>query len=101
MNIENELLKNQTKYTSETLRSISFGYRQIISLDGVEALVRLKNLTLVGNKISNIRSLGTLKFLQKLELGRNLIRVLEPLQHCENLERLQLNHNKITDLSQL
>ncbi len=71
----------------------------IISLDGLEHCVNLKELYLPENQISDIHNLSSLTNLIKLDLGANQISDISPLASLTKLTSLDLYVNRIEDIS--
>ena len=64
-------------------------------------LTSLKKLDLSSNKITTIHSLNNLVNLEKLDLSYNKITTTQGLEKLTNLQDLRLNNNKITTIQGL
>jgi internalin A len=64
-----------------------------------QILSSMTELDLGNNRITDIRSLGSLTNLTRLNLGNNKITDISFLGSLTNLTELDLNYNKITDIS--
>lgn len=84
-----------------TLTSLELGANRIRRIEGLDALVNLKELWLGKNKITRIENLDNLKQLTILSLQSNRITKIENLEKLENLEQLLLSHNGIERLEGL
>lgn len=84
-----------------TLTSLELGANRIRRIEGLDALVNLKELWLGKNKIAQIENLDNLKQLTILSLQSNRITKVENLDKLENLEQLLLSHNGIEKLEGL
>lgn len=84
-----------------TLTSLELGANRIRRIEGLDALVNLKELWLGKNKIAQIENLDNLKQLTILSLQSNRIIKVENLDKLENLEQLLLSHNGIEKLEGL
>ncbi|KAI5982031.1 hypothetical protein EDC04DRAFT_3151076 [Pisolithus marmoratus] len=84
-----------------TLTSLELGANRIRRIEGLDALVNLRELWLGKNKISRIENLDNLKQLTILSLQSNRITKIENLEKLENLEQLLLSHNGIERLEGL
>ena len=84
-----------------TLRHLHAVSMDIKNLAGLEAAVKLEELMLNNNSISDLLPLVGLIELHRIELEENVISDLSPLEGLTNLEQLRLGHNVITDLTPL
>jgi internalin A len=74
------------------------------NISNLEPLASLKNLTsldLIGNQISDVTPLAGLSNLTYLALSENRISDVKPLASLTKLTYLSLNHNLITDIKPL
>jgi len=69
----------------------------IVSLDGIENLVKLNDLSIYGNEVRDISVLAKLKKLEKLDLSFNNIGDISALKELNKLTYLYLQDNEITD----
>ncbi|WEW56898.1 Protein nud1 [Emydomyces testavorans] len=61
-------------------------------------LLRLKQLDLAGNEISNIANIDSLSALETLDLRHNKIQSFNPQGSLQHLQSLKLSHNHLQDL---
>jgi len=73
----------------------------ISSIAGIQYLVNLQALGLVGHEISDISPLASLTNLNRLELMENRISDISPLANLTNLTSLNISYNQISDISPL
>jgi internalin A len=74
------------------------------NISNLEPLASLKNLTsldLIGNQISDVTPLAELSNLTYLALSENMISDVKPLANLTKLTYLSLNHNLISDIKPL
>lgn len=75
--------------------------KNIISIDGLEYCVNIKELYLPENQITDIRNISSLTNLTKLHLGVNQISDISPIASLTNLIQLDLYVNQIEDISSI
>lgn len=78
-----------------SLKTVGFGYHEIVDLSPLKDLTKLTNLSLSSNKISSIAALQNLTNLTRLELENNLISDTGPLLNLSSLKYLNMNKNSI------
>lgn len=83
------------------LTNLDLSFNTIRHIKHIDKLVKLKELFLCQNEISQIENLETLTELTNLELGANRIRRIEFLSNLRSLEHLWLAKNKISKLQNL
>lgn len=87
---------------SRSVVAFSFNYSpafgKIIQFEPLGRYKHLVDLSLVGHKFSDIRTLSNLVLLKKLNLSWNAITDIRPLASLVSLEVLNLSHNKITTI---
>ncbi|KAJ2656329.1 protein phosphatase regulatory subunit Sds22 [Coemansia sp. RSA 1200] len=83
------------------LEYLDLSFNNIRAIEGVDAMIDLRDLFFVSNKIQTIENLSRLALLRQLELGANRIRAIQNLDQLECLEELYLGKNKITRLENL
>ncbi len=66
-------------------------------MNGFEALVNLKTLSIFGNAISDLNPLSKLKRLQKLVLDNNKIKDLSPISNLTELINLSVTTNNYSN----
>ncbi len=74
---------------------------KILSIEGLNYMVSLKELDLSGNSIVNIGSLKNLTKLESLTLNKNAISDISALSKLQGLTSLNLSFNKINDITPL
>jgi len=74
------------------------GISSIMDIKGLESLVDLKILDLMGNNLKEIKGLEPLIRLEKLYLSSNQIEILRGLDTLKNLKFLDLSDNLISDV---
>jgi serine/threonine protein kinase len=91
-----------TKLKSFTkLRELTLVRCKLTDIKPLSELKSLEELNLYGNQITDISPLSGLKNLEKLNLFNNQITDTSPLSKLKNLELLDLSSNQITDISPL
>jgi len=90
-----------TKSDLAKLTIIEATGKSIISIQGLENCVNIKELYLSENQISDIHNLSSLTNLTKLNLGANQIGDISPLASLSRLTVLDLYVNRIEDISPL
>ncbi|OKL49909.1 HtaA domain-containing protein [Boudabousia marimammalium] len=84
------------------LVDLDAGYNELTSLAGLEDSPKLTNLAVENNRLTNLDGLKNLASLTKLDAYENAIIDISGLpEDSENLESVDLNHNKINDISAL
>lgn len=86
---------------AEDLRSIKKFHadgKSITSLEGIEYLTNLEELSLKENNITDITPLIGLKKLKSLNLWKNSIKDITPLSNLSNLTSLDLDSNQIQSI---
>lgn len=73
----------------------------LYSLEGIESLRNLENLSLQDNSIEDLTPLAGLLRLRKLDLRNNQVSNLEPLAGLANLRNLDLRGNRVTNITPL
>lgn len=76
-------------------------HSEISEIEGLENLVKLKELILYSNKISEIKGLDELINLEILDLGGNRISEIKGLDNLINLKKLNLRENNISKIKGL
>jgi hypothetical protein len=71
---------------------------QLQTLDGIEGLVELQELSLRGNQLRSMRQLAAMGKLRRLHLDHNCLTRVEGLGRCSQLHTLTLGSNGITGL---
>ena len=84
-----------------SLTELTGHYRNIQSLAGLEHAVKLRDLLVVGNDITDLSPLAELQSLRELELTENRIRDLSPLAGLGALQSLSVDGNDVFDVSPL
>jgi hypothetical protein len=79
------------------LKILSANFENIESLEGIQSLTALEELSLTGNLIKDIKPLSTLK-LKVLEIGLNSIEDVSALSEMDSLEELFLAENLIENI---
>lgn len=74
---------------------------KILSIEGLNYMVSLKELDLSGNSIVNIGPLKNLTKLESLALNKNAISDISALSKLQGLASLNLSFNKINDITPL
>ena len=74
---------------------------RITDIKGLDKLHYLEDLELGGNRISKIEGLDSLKNLRRLNLFSNKIKKIRGLDKLTNLRKLDLDDNQITDIEGL
>ena len=90
-----------TKMDLHSLTRIRAWNDSIRTLQGIEHLINLRDLSLRGNQINDLAPLAGLKNLTTLSLSSNRIYDLSPLADMNNLTSLGLEDNHIQDLTGL
>ncbi len=75
-----------------------FFHSEISEIEGLENLVKLKELNLYSNKIAEIKELDELINLEILDLGGNRISEIKGLDKLINLKKLNLSENNISKI---
>lgn len=94
--IKIENIKNLTK-----LRKLYLNFNQIKEIDGLDNLSDLRSLHLQGNRISKISGLRNLKNLEYIYLNNNEISEITGINYNANLKMIQLFNNKISKIKGL
>ena len=89
-----------TQASMRRLTTLDARDRQIVRLTGLEYATNLKELSLVYNNISDLTPLTGLR-LTELWLWDNLVTDLSPLFNMTTLTHLDLGYNRISDISPL
>ena len=89
-----------TQASMRRLTALDARDRQIVRLTGLEYATNLKELSLVYNNISDLTPLTGLR-LTELWLWDNLVTDLSPLFNMTTLTHLDLGYNRISDISPL
>ncbi|MEO1187399.1 MAG: leucine-rich repeat domain-containing protein, partial [Cyanobacteria bacterium J06636_27] len=88
----------QANWKLSSLTELSLGGNKISDLKPLSSLDNLTELYLWGNQISDIKPLSNLTNLTKLSLFDNQISDLKPLSTLTNLTSVALKKNKISDI---
>lgn len=84
------------------LRTLILSFNQLSEIDGLNCLCELETLILSFNMIKHIEGLEGCKHLKKLDISSNLIYkesdILFLSKCCKELEELNLNFNRVTDI---
>lgn len=83
------------------LKSLNIAFQGQLSLDGLNNLTGLTQLSLIHNQLTDISLLSNLTGLTQLSLGWNQITDVSPLSGLEKLQTLGLWGNQIQDVSPL
>ncbi|EAH3957174.1 internalin, partial [Listeria monocytogenes] len=83
------------------LNNLSLVGNQIINISSLSGLTNLEFLNLSSNQISDISELSELSKLRKLTFYSNQISDVSSLSHLTNLDFLNLYNNQISDISSL
>lgn len=86
-----------------SLRVLDMSYNVIRDMTPVEHCPNLRELYLANNKLKALSGLKELRYLQKIDLGANRIRVMDPdqLANLVELQELWLGKNKIEQIQGL
>ncbi len=83
------------------LQELSLLSNRIADVKPLAHLANLERLILASNRIADVNPLASLNNLNELHLGYNQIRDVSPLANLTNLERLNLDQNRIADVNPL
>ena len=82
--------------------TLVFGGRDIENIEGLQHAIRLKQLSLTGNPITDLSPLANLVNLERLTCSRTeTLEDIGPLANLRSLRHLSLSHNKIRDITPL
>jgi len=99
-NLEAAVVATGHTYADEVTR-VDGREQGIADLSGIEFLVNLDTLRILGNSVVDLTPLAGLTEVLELDLYRNLIVDLTPLAGLTALQTLRINENPVTDLSPL
>ncbi len=88
-------------YYLEDIDEFELSSAYINDLDGVQYCIHARIMDLSNNKISDIRPLAGLSYLEELNLSDNQIGSIDTLSNLQNLKRLYLSNNRLDDVSPL
>ncbi|CAL6057224.1 Conserved_hypothetical protein [Hexamita inflata] len=83
------------------LTELTLSLNQISNIEAIASLVNLTLLDLSQNNLEDISPIAKLKQLKVLDLSQNLITRISPLQGLDKLEILTLVQSNLTDISSL
>lgn len=84
----------------KSLRKLDVSENQpLFYLDGVEGLVNLAELDCSETRISDLKPLQNLKYLEILDLSKTSVETLRPLQDVRTLKELDFSDNNISGVS--
>ncbi|XP_047494652.1 dynein axonemal assembly factor 11-like [Penaeus chinensis] len=100
-----ELVRKRAEHNEgelSTLEEISLHQQDIEKIEHLHRWCpRLRILYLQGNLISKIENVGRLRELEYLNLALNNIEVIEGLERCESLRKLDLTANFVSELTSI
>jgi len=94
--VDIENIDNLTK-----LKKLYLNFNQITNINGLDNLSDLKSLNLQGNRIRKIGGLRNLKNLEFIYLNSNEISEIRGINHNDNLRMVQLFDNRISKIKGL
>ncbi len=80
------------------LRILHLDANQLQTLDGIEGLVQLQELSLRGNQLRSMKQLEAMGKLRRLHLDHNCLTRVEGLGRCSQLHTLTLGSNGLSSL---
>lgn len=83
----------------DDLSIISINYGLIENLDFLIGSDKIKDLSIVNNRIVDLTSLSNLISIENLELNNNYITDISPISNLSNLIKARFSNNYITDIS--
>ncbi|CAL6057206.1 Conserved_hypothetical protein [Hexamita inflata] len=83
------------------LTELTLSLNQISNIEAIASLVNLTTLDMSQNNLEDISPIAKLKQLKALDLSQNLITSITPLQGLDRLEILTLVQSNLTDISSL
>lgn len=95
------VLREDQIEVEDTLSLRHLGISRMDEIKGLQFMVQLKDLDLMGNRIGRIEGLDALMNLTQLNLGDNNIKKIGGLRHLAKLERLMLRGNRIAEIEGL
>lgn len=69
---------------------------KLVSLEGIQALMRLESLNLSRNNLTSVDVLASLPSLRVLSVAENSIVQLDGLRNCQELMALDASYNNVT-----